>query len=188
MAITEKIPLLKEGTVKMLVPEINANVDGNLLKRLIVTEQEKALKPILDYCLYDEIYTQVTTNTLSAANQILMDDYIAMILSLSVYKRLVLSSTFQIENTGLRKKLSDNSEGASRNDISFMQQNIGDDITYYTRELTKYICDNQSTYPLYFNCTDGRLNTIDRNRHQGGSLGFNVSKVGYNPNGFNFSK
>ena len=177
MALTEKIPLLKTSTIKILIPEINSNIDDNLIKKNLVIEQDKKLRPIIGYCLYDELYTQITTDTLSVANKKLMDDYIVMILSLSVYKRILISTTFQVENNGLRVKLSDSSETASRNDVSFVSQSIDDDINYYTQELIKYICDNQSDYPLYFNCNDGRGH-IDRKRAQTGTLGFNISRIG----------
>ena len=168
--------LLTEASIKILIPEISPAMDGDLISRLISIEQNKTIRPLLGYTFYNELLTQVSGSTLTDANEYLLNNYIVMILALSVFNRLVITSSYQVENTGVRKKYSESSELASLQEQSYYRQQIQDDRDFWINEMVKFICDNQADYPLYYQRTDTRLNTADPQRRKYG-FGFNISKI-----------
>lgn len=55
---------------------INDNADFQILKPIIQAVQDLFIEPILGTKLYKQIDTQITNNTLTVANQTLLNDYI----------------------------------------------------------------------------------------------------------------
>jgi hypothetical protein len=76
---------------------------------------------------------------------------------------LIIKTSYSLENSGLRTKISDVSMLANREDMEFLRNEIADDLRYYKREMKKYIELNLSAYPLYLNDTDDRVASMDRN-------------------------
>lgn len=168
--------LLDENTLKVLIPEISPAVDPDHITRFISMEQNKGIRPLFGYQFYNEILSQVSGSTLTTANKYLLDNYILMILSLKVFKRTILSSSYQLENTGLKKKFSNSSENSSEKEISNYRQIIQDDIDYFINEMYKFLDANYDEFPTYFSQNDTRQNTNDPNRRKY-SFGFNISKI-----------
>lgn len=136
--------------------------------------------------LSGETTTTTTTTILSFSpeNEILYDDYLKMILAYSVYKRLVIDMTYQLENNGLRKKFSDVSEVAEKTELTYVRNEIQNDLDFYKTELIKYINNNRGDYPLYFNDTDSRYNSLNDSRVKGYDFNMNISSSNYPDNGF----
>ena len=173
----ENVLMLNETSLKLIVPEISPDVHPDFLSRSILMEQKKTIRPLLGYDLYNELCLQISGNTLTTENRYLLENYIVIILSLSVAKRVVLKTSYQIENSGLRKKFSDSSELATSEEISYYNTALyQDDIDHFINEMIKYIKINQSLYPLFFLKTDQRKNSTDYNR-QLYNFGFNISKI-----------
>lgn len=166
--------LLDEATIKLLIPEISPSVDPTMLKRFIQLEQNKHIRPLLGYTYFNQLLTEVKANTLTTANKYLLDNYVLMILSLFVFKRLIYSSSYQVENTGLRKKFSESSEIAEFKELDFYRTNLQDDIDFYINEMIKFIDMNATDYTSYFNNTDSRCNTADPERRR---YNFQIGKI-----------
>lgn len=170
-------PLITATQLKTLISEINDNISNDYIQFVIETQQKKEIRHLLGYSLYNDIQEQVSGGTLSTANDTIYEDYLKMILALYCYKRLLVSMTYQLENAGLRKKYSDVSEVAESSEIRYVRSEVQDDIDFYKKELIKYICENQSSYPLYYNDTDDRNNSVDNKRAKGYNFGWNISKI-----------
>ena len=170
-------PLITTTQLKSLISEINNNISDDYIENVIMIEQKKQIRALLGYSLYNQIQLGVSGSTLSTADQTLYDDYIKLILAYSVYKRLVVSMSYQLENAGLRKKYSDVSELAEQTEISYVRSMIQDDLDFYKNEMIKYICNNQSLYPLYYNDTDARNANTDNKRSRGYDTGWNISSI-----------
>lgn len=166
--------MVDEATIKLLVPEISPSVDPTLLKRFIQLEQNKHIRPLLGYDLFNQLLTEIKANNLTVANKYLLDNYLVMILALFVFKRLIYTSSYQVENTGLRKKYSESSEIAEFREMDFYRTNIQDDIDFYINSMIKFIDANPTEYTLYFNNTDPRCNTETPERRR---YNFQIGKI-----------
>lgn len=180
-------PLITATQLKSLITTINNNISDEFILTLIEIEQKKVIRPILGYSFYNEIQLQVSGDTLTSDNEIIYDDYLKLILAYSVYKRLIVDMTYQLENAGLRKKYSDVSESADPSELSYVRKMIQEDLDFYKTELVKYVQQNVSKYPLYFNDTDSRWNTRDKQRNRGYNFGMNISDDIYNNSGFDWN-
>lgn len=175
--INKFYPLITSTQLKSLISEINNAISSDYIDYVIKIEQVKNIRQLLGYSFYNEIQNQLSGSTLSTENELIYDDYLKMLLALYCYKRLVISMSFQLENAGLRKKYSDVSEVAETSEMSYVRSMIQDDIDFYKKEMVKYICENQSSYPLYYNDTDDRYNSLDDKRIRGSKFGWNISKI-----------
>lgn len=170
-------PLITAQQLKSLISTINDNILDDYIETLIEIEQKKSIRPLLGYSYYNEIQEQLSGNTLTTDNEIIYDDYLKLILSYSVYKRLVVDMSYQLENSGLRKKYSDVSEVADPSELTYVRKMIQEDLDFYKTEMIKYIQENVSKYPLYFNDTDSRWNTRNNNRTKGYDFNWNIRKI-----------
>jgi len=119
--------------------------------------------------------TTTTLETLNTENEILYEDYIKMILAYSVYKRMIIDMTYQLENNGLRKKISDVSEVAEKDEMTYVRNQIQNDLEFYKTEMLKYINENQNDYPLYFNDIDDRWRSLNKNRSNSYDYNMNIN-------------
>jgi hypothetical protein len=99
-----------------------------------------------------------------------------MIIALHAQRRLVMGNTYQLENAGLRIKLSDVSDAAQVQDMTYYRSAIDDDLNFLVNEMKKFLDANQSNYPKYFTRSDVRQNTLSEDRRDYG-YGFGIGKV-----------
>lgn len=170
-------PIITAAEVKSQLPEVNDNIPDELITQNIEITQKMNIRPILGYDFYEQLEDQSETVTgITTANQYLLDEYLYMVHSLFVQKRLVMTNSYQLENNGLRTKLSDVSDLADTTDLTYYRSDLQNDIDFLTNEMIKYIDTNQSDYPLYVTRSDPRENTNDEGRRKY-NYGFSVGKV-----------
>ena len=128
---------------------ISANVDVSLLENFIPISESMSIDPILGLALSTEIRTQIDADTISAANQNLLDNYI---LPASAWSTFLEASTFlfmRTEAKGITKKYSDNSQAIDIKEFSLYKQSIMDKKTFYCSRLIDFLELNKTSYPLY---------------------------------------
>lgn len=159
-------PLITSTEVKALIPEINSNIDNSYITYNIELAQKKWLRPLLGYGLYNQIVLEVSGGTISGntADFIIYNDYLKIILALTTHQRLVSSMSYQLENNGLRIKISEVSNSTEMATQNYIKNNIQNDIDFFKSELVEYICNNRADYPLYFNDTDARDDHYNKKR------------------------
>lgn len=151
-------PMLTPIELKSLIAEVNNNIDESYIEYNIELSQKKIMRPLLGYSLYNQILLEISGGTISGntADYIIYNDYLKLILALATYQRLVTSMSYQLENNGLRIKVSETSDVSQVKDQVFIRNNIQNDIDFFKSELIDYLCENRASYPLYFNDTDAR--------------------------------
>jgi len=164
-------PLITAQQVKYQLPEINDAIPNELLTQNIQIVQRMNIRPILGYDWYEQLETQTSASTVSTANQYILDEYLYMIISLQVQKRLIMTNSYQLENNGLRTKLSDVSELADTQDLTYYRSDLQNDIDFLINEMIKYIDINQNDYPLFVSKTDPRENVKGTKYNYGFSVG-----------------
>ena len=142
---------MTEPEVKALVPQINKTVDESLIESTLLFTQDTLIKDSIGQDWYEELLLQKSGGTYTAANQIIIDNYIKNILAFGVWQNLIINLSLAVNESGLRIKISDHSEAASSRDIAFMRDYIQNFIDAKRKEMYRYIKNNKSSYPKYYN-------------------------------------
>jgi len=143
--------IMTEPEVKALVPQMNKTVDESLIESTLLFTQDTLIKDSIGQDWYEELLLQKSGGTYTAANQIIIDNYIKNILAFGVWQNLIINLSLAVNESGLRIKISDHSEAASSRDIAFMRDYIQNFIDAKRKEMYRYIKNNKSSYPKYYN-------------------------------------
>jgi len=146
-------PMLTPVELIALIPEVNNNLEQSYIEYNIQIAQKQIIRPILGYGLYNKIQLELSGGTISGQDEIIYNDYLKLILALSTFRRLVSSMSYNLENIGLRIKLSEVSDPTDLPQQSYYRNHIQNDIDFFKAELVEYICKNRNDFPLYFNDT-----------------------------------
>jgi len=168
-----RILLITEDEVKTYT-EISGNVDIDKFCPWIPIAQDKHIKNAIGEECYNDLLTAKDADTLSALQITLLDGNNKQFLGIKQalawwvlwYAYPNLHSN--VSNTGIHTK---NGEGFTAIDSSLLEQRMNrakDQGQYYVDQLIKYICDNQSDYPCYYNSDS---NAEEPLRHGYGSSG-----------------
>lgn len=144
------IPMLTASTVRTICPEINVNIATTLIDSATVLVQSTLIKDTLTQDFMDDLYGAFTGNSMSAAYTTLKANYLDYILAYGVYKHLIISQSYQLNEAGLRLKTSDHSSAAEPQDLAFMRDYIDNFIDSTRKTMIRYIEDHQGDFPLYF--------------------------------------
>lgn len=139
---------------------IDQNVDEKYIRIAIEEAQKIHVRNYIGSGLYDEIISQVNTNTLTALNTTLLDSYIIPALKWWSLIEVAPFLTYKITNKNIVRK---NSEGSSSIDYSELDQFMNlvtDKAQYHSQRLIDYLLQNASAYPLYDNPGSG-FDTIE---------------------------
>lgn len=117
--------------------------EGRILTGMINTVQEKHVMPVLGEDLYDD----VVANPLNYTSLL---PYLKPIVAYFVKYYMLPEIYAEISNTGINKVPGNNRSGASADDMGSMKQNTLEIANMHVDTLTKYLEDNESSYPLYY--------------------------------------
>ena len=130
---------------------LNKDVDDAIIYPAIVTAQDKHMYNILGSGVYADIKMQVSGNTLTALNQTLLNNYLQPIITWYALAELMPFLSFRMQNKGMEKKHSENSESASIDEIGYIQDRIESTAKSYAQMCINFLIRNNQDYPLYFN-------------------------------------
>lgn len=128
---------------------INDNVDMKIITPTIEDVQRLYIEDVLGTQLFNQILSQIGSNTVSSANQTLLDNYILPFMK--YYVLMEVSPVFKIRymNKGLMVKSSDNSQPASQEEMLYIMDRWKDNAQKLAQKCTDYLRDNTATYPLF---------------------------------------
>lgn len=150
------IYILSASTVRTLCPEINATISDEMIYKAMILSQDTTIHTTLGGHWYHHFMDEASAHTYSTADQYVLDNYISYILSYDILKQLVIQLSFQLNEAGLRIKVSDHSTLAESKDISFYRTYVENFIDSKREDMNRYVRHHQSDYPYYFNSHDGR--------------------------------
>ncbi len=134
--------------------ELDNNVPDKLLRKPIITAQQEFLLPILGSELYNQLVLEVSGNTLTADNQILMDDYVRLCLSEYAMYKAASKVLFKYTGKSIEKQKTDNSESINIKELSLIREEIKNSADILADRLTRFLLANTDTYPLYTQVAD----------------------------------
>tara|TARA_R110000822_G_scaffold72922_4_gene175289 strand:- start:3604 stop:4185 length:582 start_codon:yes stop_codon:yes gene_type:complete len=154
MATIYRAKLMKTND-QGLLSYVESNFDEQMLGQLIWDIQELYILPIVGTALYDELRTQIQAGTLTASNQTLLFEKINPALMWHLLSKGAHIFTYKIRNKGIVTQSSDNSQPATMNELDRMVKQFESFAQTYSDRLMKYLVENSTTFPLYYNAGDG---------------------------------
>lgn len=143
------IPMISASTVRQYVPDININISDVLINNAIIMVQDTLLKDTIGQYWYDIMYNEYTGHTMTTNDQYVKSTWLDAILSYGVWKHLIVTMSLQLNEAGLRIKVSDHSQAAETQDLAFMRKYIDDFIDSKRQEMFRYLRDHGNQYPYY---------------------------------------
>ena len=149
------ILFIKESYLKEM-SVINDNVDMKILKPTIIMVQDLYLQEILGTPLFEDLKTKITADpTLSTyPNELLlMDSYISKCLVWYIKMEAIMEFKFRYMNKGVMVKSSADSQPAETGDLQMLKDGCSHNAKQYAELLTKYLQNNTTLFPKYYEYT-----------------------------------
>lgn len=147
---SSRVLFCDEGYVKQTT-YLFENIDPKLIIPSIRIAQDQHILTILGSGIFEELKTQISSNTLTANNIKLLEEYVQPTLASWVITQMLPSLVYHLQNKGIQIKNSDNSESATKDDIIFLQEQYENSAKSYSQLLINYLRRNNADYPLYYN-------------------------------------
>lgn len=149
-----EVILISESYLKQLLPEINNNIDIDLIKSKISLCQKMYISKVIGKALYDSILSTISTSGesgLTTNEHTLVYDYLRPLLALYTHRELLLNIAIQMENAGNREKSTPESVQTAFRNVGMLRENVMEQVKFYLNEIELFVKDNQTSFPLYFN-------------------------------------
>lgn len=128
---------------------INTNVEVAKIRPILKRSQDMYIEPILGSDFYNHLLDAVENSTLTANELTLIEDYIAIVLSISCEIRMTDAVTEEIRNIGTGNASDPNFQASSVNNRERDKSISYKDLTFYKNRLKRYLCENEALFPLY---------------------------------------
>jgi len=143
--------LVTSVDVKLCIASSNFDADlitKDIIKLAEITHIEKTIGREF----YEELVTQHdSAGTLSAANQILMDDYMTRCLSWFVKLEVLNDVMFNTTSSGVMQNIDDFSQGVSPKQFDLIKQDVYRKANLFLQDMLDYMNDefNIANFPTY---------------------------------------
>jgi len=127
---------------------IGGNVGIDKFLPCVLDAQITDLEPLLGESLYNKIATDYENDDLTGLYLELYDNYIKPFLIHASAKNYFLIGAYQINNGGITKHTSENSEGISKSEIDYLYTNQRSKCEVYAQRMKKWLVRNR--IPEYY--------------------------------------
>lgn len=128
---------------------INDNTDMKILTPTIIWVQDMYVQKLLGQDLFEEIKTQIDTNTVSVNNAYLLDNFLLKIIVNYTLMESTPEFKYRYMNKGLMTKSSDNSQSVDPTELQAEMDRWRSRAEFYSDNLRRYLRVNVATYPKY---------------------------------------
>ena len=140
--------LISEELIRQLSP-ISGDLDFDYLYPHLLIAQDKWIQPKLGTQLYEELMAQVKASTVTAANELLLDDYIAKALvNWAMYKAFAFLA-IKMVNSGIVQRVVDDGTPITIADAERLGGKCREDAEWYTQRLINFLCANNAVKKRY---------------------------------------
>ena len=137
------VQYLKDNTA------IQDNVEDKLLNPYILKAHDTHIQQILGTNYYNHLKDGVTSGSLSTNELNLMRTYIQPCVSEWAFYEVIPHMNFKATNKAISQQTSEFSAPSALNDIKYLRSSVRDMAEFYSKRLTKELCNNLSLYPEY---------------------------------------
>jgi len=141
--------LITEGEIKDICTALDKNVDPAFLNLYTLAVQGNYIRTLLGKDFYKQILSQFETNTLSTANQALVN-LMKRPIAYWVWSEAVWELSYRTTKTGVVAAKDDNFEVAEASIIDSQMaryKNLAE--SFWNNDVKDYLDDNPSLFPLY---------------------------------------
>jgi len=149
MAVNQ-ILLVSEEKLKAFTT-INENVSPQLLIPYILNSQETYLVNLIGSSFLKELYTEVRTNTVTVANQFILDEFIGQVV---LQYGLMMSLPFlkyKILNKSILSPKSESADSIDLDELKYLVAQVKNTAEQYAMLLQRYLFWHSADYPLWNN-------------------------------------
>jgi len=141
------IPLITIAAIKE-ISLVNSNVDAKKFAIIVERVQDVAIRDVLGDDLYQHI---LAATTYTAAEQILVDEYILKYLTVSVEIESALHYNYDIRNKSVGRASDEYVSAGDFTDIDKLQNNLNKTANHYRNLMIDYLNNNSTDFPLWEN-------------------------------------
>lgn len=128
---------------------INFNIEDKELIPAIEIEQDINFERVLGTTLYNTLQTQASAGTLTANNQILIEDHIQKSLMYFVLSRLTFKLGLKFHQKGVGEMSSENEKPKDFEEIKYYSTDLRNIGEYYIQRLVNFLKANYTLYQDY---------------------------------------
>ena len=128
---------------------VQDNVENELIRVVLKRAQDMYIEPIVGTAQYTRLLAGVAADDLTALELTLVNDYIIMVLCIAVELRLADPVTTEIRNIGVGVATEQNFQANTGSQMERTKDMTYKDLTFYKNRLKRYLCENQTSYPLF---------------------------------------
>lgn len=128
---------------------IHQSVSPKDLTPYVIQAQLLVLQSYLGSTFFNQLNNQIVTNTVTAANRKILDDYIGpCLMNWAMYDALPLL-TYKVYQKSILKPGSESSQNIGLDELKFLRQETRDVAESYLKHLQIYLKNNLTLYPAY---------------------------------------
>jgi hypothetical protein len=131
------------------VTSISKSISPELLEPYILISEEYFVYDLLGSALTNELKNQITGNSLSQLNSVLLTQYIRPLAAYGAWHEYIPFSAIRSTQKGEVKQSSDSSVNADLNEVAFKRTALKDKVMFFQNRVEKYLNENKTKYPLY---------------------------------------
>ena len=141
---------ISEGRLKKLT-SVHENVEPQDLMPHVLEAQDIYIQGLLGTKYYNSLKAKIVAATLTAADETLLDSYIAPTLANYALYQALPSLTYKIFNKSLMQPDSETAVSSSLDQMKYIRQSVQDTAEFYRERTREYLRDNVSDFPDYSN-------------------------------------
>lgn len=162
--------LISEELIRQLSP-ISGDLDFDYMIPHLLTAQDKWIQPKLGTKLYEELMTEVEASTVTVANALLLDDYIAKpLVHFAMYESFEFLAVKMV-NSGIVQRVVDDGTPISLTDAQNLAKKSRNNAEWYLQRLIDFLCANNADYPAFKLADPGDIKPETTNWSGGLNLG-----------------
>jgi len=132
---------------------VDGNVDTDKFVQFIRIAQEIHIQNYLGTSLLEKIQELIVAGTLTPSDNpdyyALVNDYVKDMLIHFAMVDYIPFASYQIQNKGVFKHTSENSETATKEELDYLIERHRNFAQFFTRRFLDYICNNSNKFPEY---------------------------------------
>lgn len=145
-----QILLVSEEKLKAFTT-INENVSPQLLIPYILNSQETYLVNLIGSSFLKELYLQVRTNTVTAANRFILDEYIGQVVLQYGLMMALPFLKYKILNKSILSPKSESADSIDLDELKYLVMQVKNTAEQYSMLLQKYLYWHSDQFPLWNN-------------------------------------
>lgn len=133
---------------------LDTNIDDKILNSCIYNAQTYYIYRLLGTRLYQRVWNEIDTNSISTAIKTLLDNYIEQCLTHYAMSELYKHLSFRLTNKGVVQKDSEQSTKVDYETLNNLRDEEINKGNYFARNMIRYLVANNSLYPEYMQAND----------------------------------